>query len=33
MKKKNMWDLFVQTGHPMWYMLYKKEQENKDWKE
>lgn len=33
MKKKNMWDLFVKTGDPMLYMLYKRTQENKEWKE
>ena len=33
MKNRKMWDLFVKTGHPAWYMLYKKEQENKEWKD
>lgn len=33
MKKESLWELFVKTGHPMWYMLHKREQEEDKWKE
>ncbi len=33
MKNKNMWELFVKTGDPMLYMLYKRVRDREDWKE